>query len=137
MSTGFISRYIEYFIGENCVGLPRLQNRRVDVDKVNVHGSTGLDLSSQIAKSLKTLVAKALNKNQLLLLKEIKNNQNLTITSLIDKVSRECKIPASTLKLNSNILKKLNLIIFFNGGPVILTLSGEFVLNLLGGEKDA
>ena len=82
------------------------------------------------------MVARALNKNQILLLKEINKNQ-LTITTLIERISEENGIPVSTLKLNSKILKKLNLIIFFNGDPVILTPSGEFVLNLLGGEKDA
>ncbi len=94
----------------------------------------GLDILNQNAKSLKKIVAKALNKNQLLLLNKIKTNSHFTITTLIDKISREDKIPTSTLKLNSKVLKDLDLIEFGNSRKTKLTESGSLVLKLLGCE---
>jgi len=43
----------------------------------------------------------------------------------------------STLKLNAQILRKLNLITFGNGSSVKLTEFGNFVLKIMcGGEND-
>lgn len=75
---------------------------------------------------------KALNKNQILLLKKIKTNSKFTITALIETVSRENKVPVSTLKLNAKILKNLGLIEFGNSHGVKLTSSGVLILNLMG-----
>lgn len=80
---------------------------------------------------MKKLIARALNKNQILLLEKISENKEKTITSLTESVFRETKIPISTLKLNSAILKEIGLVDFFNGGPVKLTGFGEFVFSLV------
>ena len=82
---------------------------------------------------MKSLLTKALNKNQLLILENVKNNTNLSITSLLERISREVKIPISTLKLNSKILRELDLIDFGNSHAAKLTESGQAILKIMGG----
>lgn len=75
---------------------------------------------------------RALNKNQILILNEIANNEINTITSILTRISKTQKIPLSTLKLNASILKNLNLITFGNSSPAIVTSTGKFVVRILG-----
>lgn len=86
--------------------------------------------------SLKKVVSKALTKNQILLLNEIKRNSTKTITTLVTRLSKNTRIPLSTLKLNARILKNLQLIEYTNSNPVELTDSGRLVLTLLGDQND-
>jgi hypothetical protein len=79
--------------------------------------------------SLKTLILKALNKNQILLLNEIEKNSTRTATGLVGKLSENAKIPLSTLKLNARLLKELGLLNYSN--PVKLTDTGKFVLEII------
>ncbi len=91
----------------------------------------GFGIVSQSDTLLSKLISRALNKNQIFLLQEISKNKGKTATGLIEEISRENKIPVSTLKLNTKILKGLELINFFNGDPVRLTGFGRFVFSLV------
>ncbi len=64
------------------------------------------------SEKLRPVLLRALNKNQLLILSEINENENETITNLLKRISKKQKIPLSTLKLNARILKNLGLIDF-------------------------
>lgn len=85
--------------------------------------------------SLKEILLKALTKKQILLLNEIKRNSTKTITTLVTRLSKNTKIPLSTLKLNARKLKILELIEYANSNPVELTNSGRLVLTLLGDQS--
>lgn len=80
--------------------------------------------------SLRKVILRALTEKQILILKEIEQNAGLSITSLLNKISREKKIPLSTLKLGAKILKELNLI-SVNLHGVRLTDAGLLLLSLL------
>ena len=100
-------------------------------------GKTGLGAASAgrgIGSELGKLLGRCINRNQLILLEKIKSNTCLTITSLIENIFVESKIPISTLKLNSRTLKGLNLIVFSIGNPARLTPLGEFVLRVVSKE---
>lgn len=71
----------------------------------------------------------------MLLLEQISNNKGKTITGLIGFIFRETKIPVSTLKLNTKILKEIGMIDFFNGDPVRLTGFGKFVLGMISAQS--
>lgn len=79
--------------------------------------------------SLKTIILKALTKNQILLLNEIEKNSTKTITSLINSLSNNRKIPLSTLKLNARTLKDLELLNY--SSPAELTVTGKLVLEII------
>jgi hypothetical protein len=85
-------------------------------------------------ENLKNLLAKALNRNQILILSEIENSSR-TITSTLMNLSKTMKIPLSTLKLNAKILKQMNLILFNDFSNVELTNFGKFVFTILGGRN--
>lgn len=87
-------------------------------------------------EDLKRILLRALNKNQILILKEVSKNSKLTISSLLLRMEKEFKVPLSTLKLNARILKKLNLINFGNSSPARLTELGEFIMQIIGGESN-
>ena len=55
---------------------------------------------------------RALNANQLLILEEISKGNRDSITQVLSKINKEHRIPLSTLKLNTQILRKLGLIDF-------------------------
>lgn len=100
-------------------------------------GRIGLGTASAgrgIERNLGKLLDRCINRNQLILLEKIKSNTALTITSLIESIFRESKIPVSTLKLNSRILRELSLIDFSVGYSVRLTPLGEFVLRIVSQE---
>lgn len=84
---------------------------------------------------MKKLLARALNKNQILILSEI-DKKPRTITSTLTNLSKRSKIPLSTLKLNSKILKHLDLINFSNFSRAELTDFGNFIQKIIGGESD-
>lgn len=86
--------------------------------------------SSDLYK-LNKLLIRALTKKQILLLFEINRNDNKSLTSLISKLSAHNKIPISTLKLNAQLLKELELIDYGLSNPVKLTQSGRIVLELI------
>jgi hypothetical protein len=86
-------------------------------------------------EDLRLLIVRALNKNQILILSDIKNVNNENITKILNRISSPFNIPLSTLKLNANILKKLNLITFGNNSnfqSAKLTDFGNFVCKILG-----
>jgi len=87
-------------------------------------------LSKRQREVLKRLLVRAFNKNQILILSEIKDDS--TITSFLTNLSRDSEIPLSTLKLNAKILKQLDLISF--NSTAQLTKFGKFILKLLGGD---
>ncbi|MBI4163723.1 MAG: hypothetical protein HY512_02580 [Candidatus Aenigmarchaeota archaeon] len=66
-----------------------------------------------------------------MLLDKISKNNGKTITALTELIFRETRTPISTLKLNIHILKNLELVDFFNGDPVRLTIFGKFVFSLV------
>lgn len=81
---------------------------------------------------MKRVLARVVNKNQLLIISALTNNSANTITSLLNNISRKEKIPLSTLKLNAKILKSLGLIDFGNGNSAMLTEFGIFFTNVVG-----
>ncbi len=79
------------------------------------------------------LFLRALNENQLLILRSI-NGKHRSLNALLEEISRETKKPISTLKLNAKILKELGLIDYgerSNPKPVELTKHGQLVLKIL------
>lgn len=73
-----------------------------------------------------------MNKNQLLILSELSNN-NSSISSALIAMSEKRGIPLSSLKLNSRILIDLGLIdISADYGIARLSDGGRLVLSLIG-----
>ncbi|MBI2005551.1 MAG: hypothetical protein HYS80_02190 [Candidatus Aenigmarchaeota archaeon] len=66
----------------------------------------------------------------------MEKNSTKTVTTLVDRLSKNNKIPLSTLKLNARLLKHLELIKYDNSDPVELTESGFFVLSIIRGESE-
>jgi hypothetical protein len=81
---------------------------------------------------LRALVARALNANQILILKNIDGQSSITAT--VKHISNTRGIAVSTLKLNSRILKQLKLLETgdSNKHHVKLTNSGRLVIKILG-----
>lgn len=90
-------------------------------------------MSREEADSLRLVLLRSLNSNQLLILSKAKGFRN--ITSLLESISRESSIPLSTLKLNARILRDISLIEFNNGSSAKLTPAGELVLTIIKGEN--
>ena len=90
----------------------------------------GLEIGSK-KSSLRQIFLRAFNKNQQLILLEVGRNLSLTSTSLLVEISKKDKTPLSTLKLNTKILKDLNLIKSDFSEPIKLTDTGRFVLGVL------
>ena len=96
-------------------------------------------LSKRHKQDLKRLLARAINKNQILILNQVQTNSSSSITTALSKISRRERIPLSTLKLNAKILKELNLIDFGNIEEIKepeLTEVGRFVLEIVGGDPE-
>lgn len=88
-------------------------------------------------EDLRLLLLRALNKNQILILYQIKNSKNENITKILNRIYFCNNIPLSTLKLNARILKSLNLITFGNNSyfkSARLTDVGNFILEIIGDE---
>jgi len=101
-------------------------------------GSASTPISADGVDGLRKLVLRTLNDNQLLVLKELANNDQ-SLTSLLHRLSRENGIPLSTLKLNARILRELGLISYGSirdRRPARLERLGVFVQRLLWGESE-
>jgi hypothetical protein len=88
-------------------------------------------------EGLRLLLVRALNKNQVLILSQIKNTKNENITRILNRISISNDIPLSTLKLNAKILRKSNLIVFGNNSHfqlARLTDFGNFILEIIDDE---
>ncbi|MBI1972106.1 MAG: hypothetical protein HYS53_02290 [Candidatus Aenigmarchaeota archaeon] len=85
-------------------------------------------------EALKKLLARALNKNQILILSELDENFPGSVSSFLSSLSSEQNIPLSTLKLNAKVLKRLGLVEFSENSAPITTEAGKFVLIFLRGE---
>ena len=96
--------------------------------------SDALPISKDTNRTLRSLILRAITKNQILLLQEIEKNFTKTVTALITKISKSNKIPISTLKSNSQILRELGLIEFEISQPVELTEAGKRILEIIGDE---
>lgn len=79
---------------------------------------------------MKKVVARALNKNQQLILFSVNNNERETLYALLRRLSRSHAVSLSTLKLNARILRDLELLSF--NGSVQITGAGVLIKNLLG-----
>jgi hypothetical protein len=89
-------------------------------------------LSKKQRENLKKLLARALNKNQILILTEIRDNSLKSITSILTSLSKKSDVPLSTLKMNAKILRQLGLIEF--NSCACLTEFGKFIIQTMGGE---
>nr|WP_187146429.1 hypothetical protein [Thermococcus sibiricus] len=80
------------------------------------------------------LFLRALNENQILILKSI-NGKHRSLNAFLEEISKDTRKPISTLKLNAKILKKLGLIDYGEKNhpkPIELTKHGRLVLKILG-----
>ncbi|MDI6721854.1 MAG: helix-turn-helix domain-containing protein, partial [Candidatus Aenigmarchaeota archaeon] len=75
---------------------------------------------------MKQVLVRALNRNQILILREIDGTE--TMTAFIRRAARIYGISESTLKANSRILKNLGMITFGNSSVAMLTDFGVFAL---------
>ncbi|MBI4173537.1 MAG: hypothetical protein HY519_02340 [Candidatus Aenigmarchaeota archaeon] len=82
---------------------------------------------------MQKVLARCLNRNQLLILRQVGKGNCPTITATIRQLAKESSVSISTLKLNASILQELNLIIFSNYSAVQLTDCGHLVLDILEG----
>jgi predicted transcriptional regulator len=89
-------------------------------------------LSKVDNESLRLLIVRAINSNQLLILKNIDGESSITTT--IKHIAKITGIPISTLKLNYRILKEIGLLKTDNVGlhSVKLTRLGKLVIDILG-----
>jgi hypothetical protein len=93
--------------------------------------------SREHRESLRLILLRALNKNQILILSQVDNIDNENITKILNRISSSHDTPLSTLKMNAAILRKLNLITFGNKShyrATKLTDFGKFILGIIGGE---
>ncbi len=80
---------------------------------------------------MKLLLGRALNKNQTLILNEMENNIDKTITGTLNGISRTRGVSLSTLKLNAKILKELGLISYSEFHIAELTDFGKSIMEML------
>jgi len=103
------------------------------------NGRASAPISKTNLNDLRRLILRGLNDNQILLLSRVARDRR-TITSHIRLISEEYKIPISTLKLNSRILREFNLISYGSGRrscEAKLLPLGTFILKLLdSGEEE-
>lgn len=88
-------------------------------------------LSQAEVEGFARLLTRSLNRNQMLILSELRRPSN-NITSLLAQISERSEVPLSTLKLNARILRDLNLITYGSGSRTPrLTEVGILVLKML------
>lgn len=92
-------------------------------------------LSKEDSKALKLVLAKALNKTQLLILSEIDGTET-SLSSFLKALSDSETIPLSTLKLGLKTLRELQLVSVSRmadniSAKIELTKTGRFILDLL------
>lgn len=83
------------------------------------------------ALQLRPIIARALNKNQILILNAVNSNTEYRIystTALLNKLSSERGVPTSTLRLNTSILEELGLI---EKKSAMLTEIGRLILSIM------
>lgn len=80
---------------------------------------------------MKLLLGRALNANQSLILSEIGENDNKTITGTLNRISKARDISLSTLKLNAKILKSLGLISYSEFKTAELTGFGRTIAKIM------
>ncbi len=95
-----------------------------------VHESRYGDSLIQYSASLRKLILKALNRNQILILVHARRNIYMSLNAVLDSVSSSNGIPISTLKMNARILADLGLI-DYSGSVLRATGSGIRVLSIL------
>ncbi|RLG42163.1 MAG: hypothetical protein DRO05_02040, partial [Thermoproteota archaeon] len=79
---------------------------------------------------------RSLNKNQLLILRELSFNLDRSLTSVLIDISKTKGVPLSTLKLNAKVLRGLNLISIkeYDGRRLAeLSSLGRLVLEIIDG----
>ena len=87
---------------------------------------------------MRILLVRALNKNQILILSQVENIKNESITRILNRIFFSHGISLSTLKLNAKILKDLNLISFGNNShfqAAKLTDFGQFIVEIIEGDE--
>jgi hypothetical protein len=92
----------------------------------------------KVNASLRQVLHRAINQNQLLLLTRISCNNSGSISALIGRTSNQFGVPLSTLKLNARVLKELGLISFgcvSNPRPARLTDAGKTVLEIMNRDE--
>ncbi|MFW6040962.1 MAG: hypothetical protein ACOC85_03915 [Thermoplasmatota archaeon] len=98
------------------------------------------DKNSRDVHVYRQLFLRALNDNQIFLLKNI-DGENKSLTSFLEDITEGSDKALSTLKMNARILKNLELITYgkrTDPEPVRLTKHGEVVLDFLQrGEIDS
>ncbi|MFZ3077336.1 MAG: hypothetical protein WA139_02680 [Candidatus Aenigmatarchaeota archaeon] len=80
---------------------------------------------------MRLLLRRALNANQSLILSEIRDSNNKTITGTLNRISKERGVSLSTLKLNAKILRELGLISYCEFHTVELTDFGKAIIKML------
>lgn len=85
--------------------------------------------------SLRNILLRALTKNQIALLLEIKNNSTETISSLLRNASRKSSVPVSTLKSCAKVLRELDMISFGSSQPVKTTAKGKLVSKIVESDR--
>ncbi len=88
---------------------------------------------------LRGILLRIVNNKQIIILKALLKTTNSTLSSVLTRISETHNIPLSTLKFNAAILRRYNLIEFFNiDGKRYVRISqlGRKVLNLIEGEDE-
>ncbi len=97
-------------------------------------GGASTPISTGGVNDLRRLILRTLNDNQLLILTSIARERR-SLTSLLKRLHEDFGVPLSTLKLNSRILRELNLISYgsvHEKRHAELEPLGSFVMRLLG-----
>ena len=95
--------------------------------------SDGDEQPTDNVEGISKVVARALNKNQKLILFAVRNEEKETLYSLLKRLSEETAISLSTLKLNARILRELGLISY--NGFLEITSSGRLIRSVLEGGR--
>lgn len=89
--------------------------------------------SDRVRHSLRRVLTRAINPNQLLILSETSRNC-ASISSILSSASERHRVPLSTLKLNARVLRDLGLISCGSASdpqPARLTEAGRTVLSMI------
>lgn len=118
--------------------VPRTEEIAIHLTSFNLDVRTFVQKFSEILSAFIRLAELRLSRKQkqlLLLADELLQCNNMTLNSLIEEISREIKMPVSTVKWNVNVLKKAGLI---EGGekdskglPARLTQGGKILAKYL------
>ena len=112
---------------------PHTEFNNPNQTSLSCEGSASTPISSSGVDDLRNLILRILNDNQLLVLNAIAERQQ-SLTSLLNRLSKEYEIPLSTLKLNARKLRELNLISYGNihtKRKAQLKTLGKFIVRLM------